>query len=320
VKNVGAFLLVLLALGAVAWWVMTQPFVTRRAVPRIDVDSGRLLRDVKVLAALAPRDAEHPKNMEKAAELISKALHAAGGEVIDLPFTVSGAHVRDVVASFGPQSASRVVVGAHYDAYGGFPGADDNASGVAGLLELARLLGEARLSSRVELAAYALEEPPWFGSDTMGSAVHARWLKDSGAKVSAMLSLEMIGCFSDEEGSQTLPLPPLSLFYGKRGDFIAVVGRVKETGLVRKIKGAMLSASDLPVRSFNAPQSFPAIDLSDHLSFWRAEFPAVMVTDTAYYRNPRYHTRNDTPETLDPKRMAKVVAGVLQAVLDLSGS
>jgi Zn-dependent M28 family amino/carboxypeptidase len=182
------------------------------------------------------------------------------------------------------------------------------------------MLGRERLASRVELAAYAPEEPPYFGGDAMGSAVHARWLKEADKGVTAMICLEMLGCFSDVEGSQSVPVSALRFFYPSRGDFAAVVGRIPETALVRRVKGAMLSASDLPVRSIDAPSGLPGIDLSDHLSFWRAGFPAVMVTDTAFYRNPRYHTAEDVPETLDYARMAKVVAGVARAVLDLSGS
>jgi hypothetical protein len=154
----------------------------------------------------------------------------------------------------------------------------------------------------------------------MGSAVHARWLKEADKRVTAMICLEMLGCFSDAEGSQTFPVTALSFVYPSRGDFATVVGRIPETALVRRVKGAMLSASDLPVRSINAPAGIPGIDFSDHLSFWRSGFPAVMITDTAFYRNPRYHTPEDTPETLDFARMAKVVAGVARAVLDLSGS
>lgn len=226
---------------------------------------------------------------------------------------------RNVVASFWPETLDRIVVGAHYDAYGPFPGADDNASGVAGLLGLAPLLRSWPLATRVDLVAFALEEPPAFGSPGMGSAVHAAALRAAGIPLRAMICLEMIGCFSDRPGSQTFPVSFLRAFYPGRGNFIAVVGRPREMALVRQIKGSMSSASDLPVRSINAPRRLLGVDLSDHASFWDAGYPAVMITDTAFYRNERYHTERDTPETLDYVRMAKVIQGVFRAVCDLEG-
>jgi Zn-dependent M28 family amino/carboxypeptidase len=159
---------------------------------------------------------------------------------------------------------------------------------------------------------------PFFGSREMGSAVHARSLSEAGARVKAMLSLEMIGYFSDAPGSQKLPFAALGLLYPRRGNFIAVVGRLSQPGLVRRVKRSMMSATDLPVRSINAPSLIPGVDLSDHASYWREGYPAVMVTDTAFYRNDWYHTERDTPDTLDYARMAEVVAGVRRAVVDLA--
>jgi Zn-dependent M28 family amino/carboxypeptidase len=189
---------------------------------------------------------------------------------------------------------------------------------VAGLLEVGDLLSGAALSRRVELAAYALEEMPFFRTDLMGSAAHARALETSGRRVRAMLCLEMIGCFSDEPGSQSFPLGVLRLFYPDRGNFIAVVGNLGGAGLVRRVKRSMRDASGLSVRSINSPAWVPGVDFSDHSSFWRLGDPAVMITDTAFYRNARYHTEEDTPATLDYRRMAEVVAGIRQAVLDLA--
>ena len=133
-----------------------------------------------------------------------------------------------------------------------------------------------------------------------------------------MICLEMIGCFTDEPDSQQLPFAVLKLFYPTRGNFIAVVGSAGGAGIVRSVKRSMMEASDLPVLSINAPRFVHGVDLSDHSTFWRRGLPAVMVTDTAFYRNPRYHTESDTPDTLDFRRMAGVVAGVRQAVLDLA--
>lgn len=229
-------------------------------------------------------------------------------------YEVHGALFTNVVARFGPEQGERVIVGAHYDACDGLPGADDNASGVAGLLALARMYQEHPPKLPVELVAFTLEEPPHFRLPTMGSVVHARSLAKEGAKVRAMICLETIGTFEDRPGSQTYPIPGLGGVYPDRGDFIAVVGDATSPLLVRKVKAAMASASPLPVWSINAPAAIPGIDFSDHRSYWAEGFPAVMVTDSAFYRNPRYHTARDTPDRLDYPRMAQVIQGVRVAV------
>jgi Zn-dependent M28 family amino/carboxypeptidase len=171
---------------------------------------------------------------------------------------------------------------------------------------------------QIDLVAYTLEEPPFFRSEAMGSAVHANALKMQNVKVRAMFSLEMIGYFSDAEGSQKFPNPILKLFYPSRGNFIAVVGDFSQLGLVRKVKRAMRGTALLPVYSINAPGWLPGIDFSDHLNYWRAGYPAVMITDTSFYRNENYHTAQDTAEKLDYARMAKVVLALHAALLDLS--
>jgi Peptidase family M28 len=303
-----------------AWFWITQPLVIapRRTGASHGADPARLERDVRRLVEnFHPRDFSHPENLARAADLLAAELRSAGAEVREQAFAVGGATYRNVLASFGPPSGEVVVVGAHYDTHGELPGADDNASGVAGVLELARLLAPRDLPVRVELAAYALEELPVFGTREMGSVVHARSLRATGARVRGMICLEMIGFFSKDPTSQRFPIELLGLFYPRQGDFIAVVGRVLDGPFVRRVKRSMRSASELPVYSINAPRSLPGVDLSDHASFWEAGYPAVMVTDTAFYRNERYHTVEDTPDTLDFVAMARVVDGLLQAVLDL---
>jgi Zn-dependent M28 family amino/carboxypeptidase len=180
------------------------------------------------------------------------------------------------------------------------------------------MLARERLSHRVELVAFALEEMPFFGTGAMGSAVHAASLRASGRRVRAMICLEMLGCFDDRRGSQRFPFPLLRLFYPSRGNFIAVVGNAGGIGIVRRVKRSMRAGSNLPVHSINAPAIVPGVDLSDHRSYWREGFPAVMITDTAFYRNDRYHSAADTPETLDYPRMAEVVRGAWNAVVDLA--
>jgi Zn-dependent M28 family amino/carboxypeptidase len=267
---------------------------------------------------LTPRDAFHPENLERVAAYLRQAFGRNRGRVQDQPFQVGRTTYRNIGAAFGPESKERIVVGAHYDAAGPYPGADDNASGVAGLIELAGLLNAAELPVTVELVAYTLEEPPYFRSENMGSAVHARALKAEGVAVRAMFSLEMIGYFTDAPNSQSFPAPGLSLFYPTTGNFIAVVGKMGQGSMVRKIRKAMSAASPLPVYSISAPRFLPGVDFSDHVNYWEAGYPAVMITDTAFYRNPNYHARSDTADTLDYRRMADVVRGVHAAVRALA--
>jgi Zn-dependent M28 family amino/carboxypeptidase len=283
------------------------------------VDPRRLEQNVRSLCAEHfPRDVFHPEVLDRAAAFLRAELEKAGARTIDQPFSMGGRTYRNVVASLGPETTERVVVGAHYDACGEAPGADDNASGVAGLIELARLIAGAPLSLRVELVAFTLEEPPSFGSPAMGSAVHARSLREAGVRVRAMLALEMIGCFKDGPQTQEFPFPPLRLFYPGRGNFLALAGRLSELALLRRVKTAMRKASPLPVHSIAAPRGLFGIDLSDNVSYWDQGFPAIMVTDTAFFRNERYHTLADTPDTLDYGRMAEAVRGLAAAVLDLA--
>lgn len=283
------------------------------------VDPRRLESHVRMLSEnLMPRDASHPENLDRVALYIRQEFEQARGRVLDQHYQVDDKTYRNVIAAFGPETRERIVVGAHYDTAGPRPGADDNASGVAGLVELAYLLGNSDLPIGVELVAYSLEEPPFFRSEYMGSAVHARSLKKEGAQVRAMFSLEMIGYFSDASDSQRFPSPILSLLYPTKGNFISVVGKMGQALLIRRIKRAMREASSLPVYSINAPRFIPGVDFSDHMNYWEADYPAVMVTDTAFYRNPNYHTTADTAEKLDYKRMAQVVEGVYAAVNELS--
>ncbi len=311
----GAVILVI----ALCFYV-TQPIRGGRTVERAArVDPRRLESHVRMLSEnLTPRDAFHSENLDRVALYIRQEFGQAGGRVLDQPYQVGDRTYRNVIASFGPETREGIIVGAHYDAAGPHPGADDNASGVAGLVELAHLLGKTELTIEVELVAYTLEEPPFFRSEYMGSAVHARALKKAGARVRAMFSLEMIGYFSDASDSQRLPSSLLRLFYPTKGNFISVVGKMGQALLVRRVKRAMREASSLPVYSINAPRFIPGVDFSDHMNYWEADYPAVMVTDTAFYRNPNYHTTTDTTEKLDYERMAQVVEGVYAAVNELS--
>jgi Zn-dependent M28 family amino/carboxypeptidase len=309
---------VLLLIGL--WFWVTQPLFSRATPnPQRTVDPARLEAHVRKLSVeLGPRDESHIENLDRVAEYIKSEFSQTTTLVSEQPYRVQGKSHRNVVAQFGPESAERIVVGAHYDTAGPLPGADDNASGIAGLIELARLLSRQPPPMRVELVAFTLEEPPYFGTTGMGSSVHAESLRKQNVRVRAMFSLEMIGYFSDAPNSQQFPVGVLSAFYPSTGNFIGVVGRLGEWSLVRRTKAAMRNAAPLPVYSINAPTIVPGVDFSDQLNYWHAGYSAVMISDSAFYRNHNYHTAQDTPERLDYKRMAMVVEGVYAAVTDLA--
>jgi hypothetical protein len=301
------------ALLLVAWIVVCQPVWSARAgiTPVAPDLEDALRRHVQVLAGtFALREARHADVLDAAADYVHSAFVAAGGHVESEPFEVDGQLFRNVVAAFGPSAGPRVVVGAHYDAPSGSPGADDNASGVAGLLELARLLGRERLTSGVHLVAFALEEQPYFGTASMGSAVHARRLAREGTPVRAMLSLEMIGYFDARQHSQHYPTALMRAAYPSRGNFVLLVGRWADWRVLRVLTRAMRDATPLAVRAMCLPSWVPEIDRSDHSAFWQAGYSGVMITDTAYYRNAAYHSEADTPDTLEYSAMARVVVGV----------
>lgn len=311
------FLAMAVLLPLFFWWMLVQPVTADPPVKcPAAVEPAVLERHVRYLAEdCFPRDAGHPANLNRAARYIQQALTEAGGRTAMQPLDGT---FQNVTAYFGPSAGEQLVVGAHYDACGEKPGADDNASAVACLLELARLLGKRPPACPVELVAYTLEEPPYWNTPKMGSAVHANRLREKNRAVRAMLCLEMTGYFSDEPGSQHYPSPILGLFYPAAGNFIAVIGRWDEAILVRRVKAAMQGASPLPVYSMNAPESVTAITLSDHKNYWAAGYPAVMITDTAFMRNRYYHTSGDTPDRLDYSRMAEVVKGVYAALQRLA--
>lgn len=280
--------------------------------------SESLQRHVEFLTALdPPRSAAHPDSLDRAAAYIAVELKGAGGRVVDQPFGVEDTTFRNVRAFFGPETGPRLVVGAHYDVCEDLPGADDNGSGTAVLLALAHLLGDADLDQCVELVAFSLEEPPHFASYDMGSARHAELLVEEGTEVLGMLCLEMLGYFSDESGSQEFPADILVRRYGDVGDFLAVVGRPEDKVLVEATHAAM-QGSDLRVEPLLAPPFLQGVDNSDHRNYWSAGFSALMVTDTAFFRNANYHEATDTPDTLDYERMELAVGRLLEAVMALT--
>ncbi len=235
-------------------------------------------------------------------------------QVSEQPFEVGGITYKNIIASFGPAEAKRIIIGAHYDVCGEQEGADDNASGVVGLLELARLLQNENLAYRIDLVAFTLEEPPHFRTEEMGSYRHAKFLKEEGAPVAGMLSLEMIGYFSDAPHSQEYPAKFLKAFYGTRGNYITLVKKVGGGRFARQFSGSYKKANTIRTKKFAGPAWVPGLDFSDHMNYWHFGYSALMLTDTAFYRNKNYHRHSDTVSTLDVPRMAKVIDGVYLAL------
>ncbi len=285
----------------------------------------RLRADVVALAGgIGPRDVRrHPAALGKAARFVEAGLAAGTGRPVRrLPFRVAAGEVvnLEVALPGAVEPQAIVVVGAHYDTVPTTPGADDNASGVAVLLELGRRLSGAKLPRTVRLVAFTNEEPPFFKTDHMGSVVYARAAAAAGDRVVAMLSLETLGYYDPRPGSQSYP-PGLGLLYPDRGDYLAFVGNTGSAALVKTALEAFRGAVDFPAESIAAPAFVTGIDFSDHWSFWQAGYPqAVMVTDTAFMRNRHYHEPTDTPERLDYDRLARVTDGLEAVVRRLAGA
>jgi hypothetical protein len=287
--------------------------------PGIIIDKNQLYSTVQKLSSLTPaRSYKNIGSLNRAADFILSELQRYGYSPFEQKYKAGGIEYRNIIASYGPENGPRFIVGAHYDVAGEKPGADDNASGVASLLALADLFKKYSpvIGCRIDFVAYTLEEPPFFMTKEMGSYVHAKFLRDSKVKVKGMISLEMIGFYSDALNSQIYPLPFMKLFYPSKGNFIGVVGNFASSGLVRYVRDRM-RAADIDVESLKAPSCLIGVDFSDHRNYWKFGYPAVMITDTAFYRNPNYHSASDTIDTLNFDRMKEVVKGLYWALISL---
>ena len=211
-----------------------------------------------------------------------------------------------------------IVFGAHYDSVLGTPGANDNASGIAALLEIARLMAGKKPARTLRLVAFANEEAPFFGSDEMGSQVYAKCASQRNEDIKAMVSLEMIGYYSDKQGSQRYPFP-LSFFYPDTANFVGFVGNLSSWRLVRQALGAFRASTAFPSEGLAAPSWVTGVAWSDHWSFWQAGYPAIMITDTAFFRYEHYHRPTDTPDKLDYQSMARVTKGLVDVAIELAG-
>ncbi|MDI6686810.1 MAG: M28 family peptidase [Desulfobacterales bacterium] len=277
----------------------------------------RLQETVRYLSVeIGPRSYNDYEKLCQAAEYISSRFKEYGYNVNEQPFVFQGKTYRNIIGNMPGLNEEEeiLVLGAHYDTVSGSPGADDNASAVAGLLEVARLVSKSRVAPAIQFVAFALEEPPAYRTKNMGSYHYAQMLNKGRHKVFGMICLEMIGYFVDRPHSQEFPLPFMEKRFSDKGNFIAAVGNLRSRKFTEMVKEGFKEGTDIPIFSYNALPIVIGIDLSDHWSFYQFGYPAVMITDTAFYRNPYYHTAKDIHDTLDYEKMAKVVYGVKAAI------
>jgi hypothetical protein len=320
-----AFVSALMAAGGA--FMMRMPGESHSgAIPPLTGDetalAERLQTDVVMLAGeIGERNTLHYSALQTAAVFIADRFRGLGLPVLEETYRAGEREVSNIVAeirgSVHPNEI--IVIGAHYDSVAGSPGANDNASGVAALLQLARHYRDVKPQRTIRLVAFVNEEPPYYRTELMGSMVHAQQARKRGEKLVAMLSLETIGCFSDLPKSQKYPAP-FSLFYPDTGNFVAFVANFASRDLLHRTIGTFRKTTPFPCEGLAAPEFITGIGWSDHWSFWQAGYPALMVTDTAPFRYPHYHEPTDTPDKLDYGRMARVVTGIGRVVDNLLNS
>lgn len=277
----------------------------------------RLYQDVEFLTSLNPaRNHYNLETLEKCCAYIETELKRIGAQPVRQTWTAGGEAYSNILASYNTDKTKRLIVGAHYDVDGDQPGADDNASAVAGLLETARMVFEAKpeLDYRIDFVAYSLEESPYFGTTSMGSYIHAESLHKQKADVLGMICYEMLGYFSDEPESQPFPSPELAALYPHTANFIIVVGIEPYAEFATQVHRLMSKDSGIDVQVIVFPASEGLAGLSDQRNYWKFGYDAVMINDTAFIRNPNYHRKSDTIDTLDFDKMTEVVTSAYKAV------
>jgi hypothetical protein len=320
------FGIVALAVGAGCCWSTSMPGKSWSGpAPQADAPSralqASLRRTVETLASkVGVRNARRPAALDEAARVIEAELTAAGYAVERQTFLTDGVPTSNLVATVAGGAAAReiVVVGAHYDTAATTPGADDNASGVAAVLELARAAARTRPARTLRFVFFTNEEPPYFQTELMGSLVYARACRARGDVVTAALSIESVGVYSDAPESQNYPWP-FSWIYPSEGNFLAFIGDRASRDLVRRSTVAFRRRATLGSEAAALSDSIDGVGWSDHWAFWQVGYPAIMVTDTAPFRNTHYHRASDTPDKLDYDRLARAVRGLEDVVAELGG-
>jgi len=268
----------------------------------------------KITKTDKPRNYKNVEVLDSVAAFINSEFNKVCDSVSYQKFKVDTRNYKNIIGSIGVNNKKRIIIGAHYDVCGDTEGADDNASGVVGLIELAKKLAKEKLKYRIDFVAYALEEPPFFKTEQMGSYIHAKYLYDNEIAVKGMLCLESIGYFSDELNSQNFPFPSMIEKFGSTGDFITIVQNETARSFSNQVASIMLKNSLLKTKAFKGLSNIPGVDFSDHLNYWKFNYDALMLTDTAPYRNENYHTKNDVVKTLDIKKMSLVIEQVYQTI------
>ena len=284
--------------------------------------AATLKRHIATIAA-AEHNIAHYAELEKVAAYLEATLSSLGYTVGRQEFVADGKTVRNIDVAIEPAGTTDpevIVVGAHYDSAEDTPGANDNASGTAAVLELARLLRDMRgARKRIRLVLFVNEEPPYFQTASMGSLHYARALKARNERVTAMLSLETLGYYSDEPGSQKYP-PPFGLMFPNKGNFVSFVGLLNSRPLVQETIKSFRAHTSFPSIGGTAPGIIPGIGWSDHWAFAEYGFQGVMITDTATFRYPHYHEPTDTPDKVDTEKLARVVKGIERMIRDAAKS
>lgn len=313
------------AAAALLWTMIAMPGRSwSGALPALTDEDRRLverLREHVHAIASKPHHRWAPAELEAAAVYIEERLRAAGHAVQREEFRSAGATVRNLFADVrGAQRPGEiVVVGAHYDSVAGAPGANDNGSGVAAVLELARVAREWRPDRTWRFALFVNEEPPFFQTAEMGSHVHVEGVRARAERIVAMFSIETIGFYTEAPGTQHYPFP-FSAFYPDRGNFLAFVANLASRKLAHRTIATFRAAAQFPSEGVAAPGWIPGVDWSDQWAFWRAGVPALMITDTAPFRYPHYHTPQDTPDKVDFERVARVVRELERTFRALDGA
>jgi Zn-dependent M28 family amino/carboxypeptidase len=281
-----------------------------------NVDTTLIIQHLeRIIGTDSSRMHENIEILDQVAEYIFTEFDKYADTTYFQSYSIDGKEYKNVVCVFEGTLPETIVVGAHYDVCGPQDGADDNASGVVGLLELVRMLEGQTLNNRLEIVAYTLEEPPYFRTEYMGSAVHAKSLVERDINVTGMFCLEMIGYFDEAKKSQDYPMGILKLIYGRTGDYITLVNKFGKGKFARQFTRRFDRKRLIKTKRFKGPKSLPGVDFSDHLNYWNHGVSALMITDTAFYRNKNYHKKTDTIETLDIQKMALVIQTVYQTII-----
>ena len=265
-----------------------------------------------------PRNYKNIDSLNLVAEYIKKRFEDIGLKVVYQEYEVAGNIYKNVIATLNAHHLKRVVVGGHYDVCGDIQGEDDNASAVAGIIETARQLKayENKLDFSIDFVAFTLEKPPYFGTNKMGSFIHAKYLKENNIDLIGMINYEMIGYFTDEPNSQEYPNEMMKNFYPSVGNFVLNTCDENSKSFLEQLNFQNIS-KDIESYDIVLPSELSMLTASDHLNYWSEGFSAVMITDTAHFRNPNYHTKNDTLETINFKKMQEVVDMVVCAIKQL---